>query len=43
VGTALGASPGIDRILVRPDGYVCWVGAGPDSSPESALQRWFGG
>ena len=43
VGTALGASPGINRVLVRPDGYVCWVGAGPNSSPESALQRWFGG
>jgi hypothetical protein len=43
VGTALGASPGIDRVLVRPDGYVCWVGAGPNASPDSALQRWFGG
>jgi 2-polyprenyl-6-methoxyphenol hydroxylase-like FAD-dependent oxidoreductase len=42
VGTALGASPGIDRVLVRPDGYVCWVGAGPNASPDSALERWFG-
>ena len=42
VGTALGASPGTDRVLVRPDGYVCWVGAGPNASPESALERWFG-
>jgi 2-polyprenyl-6-methoxyphenol hydroxylase-like FAD-dependent oxidoreductase len=42
VGTALGASPEIDRVLIRPDGYVCWVGAGPNSSPQSALQRWFG-
>ena len=40
VGTALGASPGVDRLLIRPDGHVCWTGAGPDSSPESALQRW---
>ncbi|MBV8996366.1 MAG: 3-(3-hydroxyphenyl)propionate hydroxylase, partial [Pseudonocardiales bacterium] len=43
VGTALGASPEIDRVLVRPDGHVCWVGAGPNASPDSALQRWFGG
>jgi 2-polyprenyl-6-methoxyphenol hydroxylase-like FAD-dependent oxidoreductase len=43
VGTALGASPEFDRVLVRPDGHVCWVGAGPNASPESALQRWFGG
>jgi 2-polyprenyl-6-methoxyphenol hydroxylase-like FAD-dependent oxidoreductase len=43
VGTTLGASPGTDRVLIRPDGHVCWVGAGPDSSPASALHRWFGG
>jgi 2-polyprenyl-6-methoxyphenol hydroxylase-like FAD-dependent oxidoreductase len=43
VGTALGAAPGVDRVLVRPDGHVCWVGAGPNALPESALQRWFGG
>jgi 3-(3-hydroxy-phenyl)propionate hydroxylase len=43
VGTALGASPGADRVLVRPDGHVCWTGTGPDSSPEPALRRWFGG
>lgn len=42
VGTALGASPDVDRILVRPDGHVCWTGTGPQSSPEPALQRWFG-
>jgi 2-polyprenyl-6-methoxyphenol hydroxylase-like FAD-dependent oxidoreductase len=42
VGTTLSASPGIDRVLIRPDGYVCWVGAGPNASPQSALQRWFG-
>ena len=42
VGTALGASPGANRVLVRPDGHVCWTGAGPNSSPEPALRRWFG-
>jgi 2-polyprenyl-6-methoxyphenol hydroxylase-like FAD-dependent oxidoreductase len=42
VGVALGASPGADRVLIRPDGYVCWAGAGPDSSPASALHPWFG-
>ncbi len=42
VGTTLGASPGVNRVVVRPDGHVCWTGAGPDSSPEPALRRWFG-
>jgi aromatic ring hydroxylase-like protein len=42
VGTELGASPGADRVLVRPDGHVCWAGAGSSSSPELALRRWFG-
>ncbi|MGA8521222.1 MAG: FAD-dependent monooxygenase [Pseudonocardiaceae bacterium] len=41
VGTQLGGSPGVDRVLIRPDGYVSWVGAGPDSSPSPALHRWF--
>ncbi|MGH3854082.1 MAG: hypothetical protein ACRDR6_11410 [Pseudonocardiaceae bacterium] len=42
VGTALGASEGVDRVLVRPDGHVGWAGVGPSSSPEPALRRWFG-
>lgn len=42
VGTALGASPGVNRVLVRPDGHVCWTGTGPQSALEPALQRWFG-
>lgn len=41
VGTEL-CAPGVDRVLVRPDGYICWAGVGPDSSPELAVQRWFG-
>lgn len=40
VGTALGASPGVDRVLIRPDGHVCWTGTGPDSSSGCALQTW---
>jgi 2-polyprenyl-6-methoxyphenol hydroxylase-like FAD-dependent oxidoreductase len=38
VSTAVGA----DRVLVRPDGYVCWAGTDPAGSPEAALRRWFG-
>ncbi|MGK4585688.1 FAD-dependent monooxygenase [Kitasatospora sp. HPMI-4] len=29
-------------ILVRPDGYVCWVGEGADGGLREALHRWFG-
>ncbi len=39
VGMDLG---GVDRVLVRPDGYVCWAGSGRDVSPSAALRRWFG-
>jgi 2-polyprenyl-6-methoxyphenol hydroxylase-like FAD-dependent oxidoreductase len=38
VGTELGA----ERVLVRPDGYLCWAGSGPDAAPDAALRRWFG-
>ncbi|MGH3901597.1 MAG: FAD-dependent monooxygenase [Pseudonocardiaceae bacterium] len=42
IGTHTGAAPDVDQILIRPDGYVCWVGTAPEASPASALQRWFG-
>jgi hypothetical protein len=30
-----------DAVLVRPDGYVAWVGACPTSGLPDALDRWF--
>ncbi|MEV0660641.1 FAD-dependent monooxygenase [Actinomadura luteofluorescens] len=32
---------GLDTVLVRPDGYVAWVGT-RSQDPGSALRRWFG-
>jgi hypothetical protein len=29
-------------VLIRPDGYVAWVGNGTDSGLRSALTMWFG-
>jgi 2-polyprenyl-6-methoxyphenol hydroxylase-like FAD-dependent oxidoreductase len=37
VGTELDAR----RVLVRPDGYVCWVDT-DSPEPDAALHRWFG-
>jgi 2-polyprenyl-6-methoxyphenol hydroxylase-like FAD-dependent oxidoreductase len=42
VGVELGSARPADRVLVRPDGYVCWIGCGPDETPDAALARWFG-
>jgi hypothetical protein len=39
---ALGAVPAPAAVLIRPDGYVAWVGEGTDVGLEDALTRWFG-
>ncbi len=38
----LGAVPAPTTVLVRPDGYVAWVGEGTDQGLRDALTRWFG-
>ncbi len=39
---ALGDVPAPAAVLIRPDGYVAWVGEGTDDGLEDALTRWFG-
>jgi hypothetical protein len=29
--------------VIRPDGYVAWVGDGTDTGLHDALTTWFGG
>jgi oxygenase len=36
------ALPGVESVLIRPDGYIAWVGPA-SSGPERAMRRWFGG
>lgn len=38
----LGAVPAPTAVLVRPDGYVAWVGTGTDQGLRDALTKWFG-
>jgi len=38
----LGAVPAPSAVLIRPDGYVAWVGEGTDQGLHEALRRWFG-
>ena len=38
----LGSVPAPAAVLIRPDGYVAWVGAPGDPGLEDALTTWFG-
>src|SRR5262249_13086746 len=38
----IGAVAAPSAVLVRPDGYVAWVGDGSDTGPIGALTTWFG-
>lgn len=39
---AIGTVAAPTGVLVRPDGYVCWVGESTDSGLTDALTTWFG-
>jgi len=38
----LGVVSAPSAVLVRPDGYVAWVGDGTDAGLDDALSTWFG-
>ena len=38
----LGAVSAPAAVLIRPDGYVAWVGDGTDAGVTDALSTWFG-
>ena len=38
----IGSVSGPSGVLIRPDGYVAWVGEGSDSGLREALTKWFG-
>ncbi len=38
----IGAVAAPAAVLIRPDGYVAWVGDGTDAGLRDALTRWFG-
>ncbi|HMC96478.1 MAG TPA: FAD-dependent monooxygenase, partial [Flavobacteriales bacterium] len=39
---AIGAVPAPTAVLIRPDGYVAWVGDGGQEGLADALTKWFG-
>jgi 3-(3-hydroxy-phenyl)propionate hydroxylase len=39
---ALGQIPAPKAVLIRPDGYVAWVGEGAQRGLAEALTTWFG-
>ena len=39
---AIGTVPAPAAVLIRPDGYVAWVGDGSATGLTDALTRWFG-
>ena len=39
---ALGRVAAPAAVLIRPDGYVAWVGDGTDTGLSDALTTWFG-
>ena len=39
---ALGQVAAPSAVLIRPDGYVAWVGDGADAGLRDALTKWFG-
>jgi 2-polyprenyl-6-methoxyphenol hydroxylase-like FAD-dependent oxidoreductase len=39
---AIGAVPAPSAVLIRPDGYVAWVGEGTQDGLADALATWFG-
>jgi len=38
----LGTVAAPNAVLIRPDGYVAWVGTGTDDGLRDALTTWFG-
>ncbi len=38
----LGGVTAPTAVLIRPDGYVAWVGDGTDTGLRDALTHWFG-
>lgn len=38
----VGTVPAPAAVLIRPDGYVAWVGEGTDAGLSDALTKWFG-